>query len=371
YRQREGGAIMDEAHLQILFKALLLAQLPLYGHGPVPFHILADISEHEQGVLIHLRSPVSDPNTLMLHTIAAITRTLSYMWYRIDGDALRVEQYDGDRRYSFPVPRLVLHDDGVVISNWTEKQLRQFFTVTEFPEQYYFNEENWKTFCCPGQPGHIQKRWQAIARSYTATPESADEGRRYLSPSVLRLLLDNPKPITITAAAWSSFDYHCQHLPRRLLPRLRERAALEVDGLIPERLKAFLACQEQESEATPRSAVPQGGSEEPDMAWMREMILQKTTLNKDELNWLESMVDSFSLRDLQEIVHRIQLDVPWPTRDYWENLVKVRASRETKHNPLLRGFSDEVLAVILGSFEDDCSSGWLDTDTGWQDELQE
>ena len=117
----------------ILFKALLLAQLPLFDHVALPPGALAQTYDQPEGVVIGINpiSGVEDSVTLFTHVMATLLAALWDCQYTVNGPTLILWPHGETKPITLPTPSLAWHSDGVQIRHWTLAHLHRFYQATE------------------------------------------------------------------------------------------------------------------------------------------------------------------------------------------------------------------------------------------------
>ena len=118
--------------MPILFKALLLAQLPLFDHGPITSGVLTHTHDQPQGVVIGVNPTlgVSDSVTLFMQVMAVILGEFWNYEYTINGPKLTLWPHGSTVPITLPTPDLKWHPDGVQIRHWTSADLHRFYQAT-------------------------------------------------------------------------------------------------------------------------------------------------------------------------------------------------------------------------------------------------
>ena len=238
--------------IERLFTALLETQLSLYGHGDIPDYFLSGHTTlGGSATFIPVTPPVQTTEELALHFVASVMGVLSDMLYHYEANKLTIEQYGG-ATHRFPAPKLEIRDEGIEISNWSAELFQRFLAVTEFPEHYYLTEDAWQQHCNPEQPLYVQRRVQrriAVCHQMDRTAPDAITFRPLSIPALMGLLKNN---IPIKPAAWKSFDYHKDRLPRAAHHRLLHEIEKAPHKEIPVSLREYLEARRAQEEALPQ-----------------------------------------------------------------------------------------------------------------------
>ena len=123
----------DKQGLPILFKALLLAQLPLFDRGAIPPGLLAQTYDQPEGVVIGVNPTIGIKGsvTLFVQVMAVILAELWDCEYTINGPTLTLWPHGSTVPITLPTPDLAWHPDGVQIRHWTSADLHRFYQATE------------------------------------------------------------------------------------------------------------------------------------------------------------------------------------------------------------------------------------------------
>ncbi|MDD7804263.1 MAG: hypothetical protein PUP46_01555, partial [Endozoicomonas sp. (ex Botrylloides leachii)] len=231
--------------IQILFEALLKTNIPLPWSDAIPDHFLSRIYATENdGVEITVSELIPSGKQLALSFIAVLMAELNNILFTAKGRWLEIEELgDGVKIHRFPLPQLEIHDDNIEISNWSEQQFREFLTLIEFPESYYFTEDEWQKQLnseqYPEQPLYIQRRNAVLAANKEAREQGADEVAPFkpLPIFVLKTLINQNK--AINPAVWKSFYHHKGRLPVSILRKMIEKLEAP-DTTCPDEMKNTL-----------------------------------------------------------------------------------------------------------------------------------
>ena len=119
--------------LPILFKALLLAQLPLLDGKPIIPGVLASTYDQPEGVVVRDNPAIGvvDSVSLCTQVIATLTEGLRHCKYTVNGQTLTLWPQGATAPITFPTPSLAWHQDGVQIRHWSSSHLHRFYQATE------------------------------------------------------------------------------------------------------------------------------------------------------------------------------------------------------------------------------------------------
>ena len=252
------------------------------------------------------------------------------------------------------MPHLEISDNGIEISNWTENQLRLFFKITEFPEQYYMTKNQWIEFCNPRQPLYIQRRFERIyARRNCPEPEP-EKTFKPLPRSILVNLID--KGMKIPGGAWQSIDYHKDKLPPSLDCKLLERVrdpGEPCPDTIRHSLEEYLtrAGPEETDECRQLPDVPETPERPADVAresfntlWAR--LLHIKVFDSEILALLEDYKDDMDLEHVTTIINNMTIHTDDEARQKWRQFAQQKIALIKKQNPLLLGLKDELYELL-------------------------
>ena len=130
----------DKQGLPILFKALLLAQLPpLFDCGTIPPGVLAHTHDQPEGVVIGVNPTlgIKDSVTLCIQVMAVILAEFWECEYTVNGPTLTLWPHGSTEPITLPIPELEWHPNGVQIRHWTSADLHRFYQATECWSGFY------------------------------------------------------------------------------------------------------------------------------------------------------------------------------------------------------------------------------------------
>ena len=327
----------DKLGLPILFKALLLAQLPpLFDRGAILPGILAQTHDQPKGVVIG-GSPtlgVKDPVTLFLQVMAVILAEFWDCEYTVHGPTLTLWPHGSTVPITLPTPNLAWHPDGIQIRHWTSADLHRFYQATECWSGFYQEplESN--------EPEQDPIAARLAERHRNRTADVAQQGERpvpYLSVAMLRGIVKNR--VHMNRIAWVSADYHKDTLPPSLLTLLKERANADNDGLVPESLKTFLSERDQSSPVyatDPNLIVPNSPA-----TWL-ETVLRQSVLSEADIDQLYIYRDQLTRDQVVDILLRIDQSVSQDTVQQWQQLLDDKHQQTLKTPPPWLDGSDQT-----------------------------
>ena len=326
--------------LPILFKALLLARLPLLGHGAIPPGILAQTHDQPEGVVIGVNSTlgVKDSVTLFIQVMAVILAEFWHCEYTVNGPTLTLWPHGSTVPITLPTPDLQWHPNGVQIRHWTLADLHRFYQATEcwsgvYQEPSESNEPEQDPIAARLAKRHRNRPVDVEQQGEPPVP--------YLSVAMLRGIVKNRVPIN--AVAWASADYHKDTLPPSLLALLKERANADNDGLVPESLKTFLSERDQPSSVCvtdPNLIIPNSPA-----SWL-ETVLRQSVLSEADINQLYSYRDQLTSDQVVDILFRMDQRVSQNTMQRWYQLLDDKHQQTLKTNPPWLDGSDQAMEAM-------------------------
>ena len=351
---QHGQGTPSRENIKRLFTALLETQLPLFDHGDIPDYFLSGyMALGDSAILIPVSPPIQTTEALALHFVASVMGVLSDMFYHYGANRLKIEQYGGET-YPFPIPELEIRDDGIEISNWSDKVFKDFLDVTEFPEHYYMSEYDWQRHCNPELPVYIQRRMKACHQRKRATPE--DITFQPLSITVLMGLLKHN--IRINPAAWKSFAYHKEKIPRATHRQLLNEIEKAAHEDIPVSLKDYLessrareeALSQNEMEApmgTPAFTVVETLSEKEQFQRLWADLSHKELLVFADLELLAGYKEHMTMEQVVSILKRADAGMEICRLDELRRFLGEKRDEYSRRDPLLLGLPDEVWRYLI------------------------
>ena len=330
----------DQQGLPILFKALLLAQLPLFGHGDIPPGILAQIHDQPEGVVIggNPTLGVKDPVTLFIQVMAVILAEFWDCEYTVNGPTLTLWPHGSTVPITLPTPNLAWHPNGVQIRHWTSADLHRFYQATECWSGFY------RAPLESNEPEQDPIAARLAKRHRNRTADVAQQGERpvpYLSVAMLSGILKNRVPMN--AVAWASADYHKDKLPPSLLAQFKARANADNDGLVPKSLKIFLAERDQSSQicaTDPELIAPNSPA-----IWL-ETVLRQSVLSEADIDQLYTYRDQLTSDQVVDMLFRMDQSVSQDTVQRWYQLLGDKHQQTLNaHPPWLDG-SDQTMEAM-------------------------
>ena len=352
---QHGQGTPSRENIKRLFTALLETQLPLFDHGDIPDYFLSGyMALGDSAILIPVSPPVQTAEALALNFVAAVMGVLSDMFYHYGANRLKIEQYGGET-HLFPIPELEIRDDGIEISNWSDKVFKDFLDVTEFPEHYYLSEDAWQQHCSPELPVYFQRRMKACHQRERATPE--DITFQPLSiPALMGLLKHN---IPLKPTVWKSFDHHKDRLPKAAYSRLLNEIEKATHENIPVSLRDYLEARRQpeaetlpqnEMEApasTPPFTVVETLSEKEQFQRLWADLSHKELLVFADLELLAGYKEHMTMEQIVSILKRADVGMETYILDELKQFLGEKRDEYSRRDPLLLGLPDEVESYLI------------------------
>ncbi len=351
---QHGQGTPSRENIKQLFTALLETQHPLFDHGDIPDYFLSGyMALGDSAILIPVSPPVQTTEALALHFVAAVMGVLSDMFYHYGANRLKIEQYGGET-YPFPIPELEIRDDGIEISNWSDKVFKDFLDVTEFPEHYYLSEDAWQQHCSSEVPSYFQRRMAACHQRQRTAPETI-AFQPISIPALMGLLKHN---IPIKPTVWKSFDHHKDRLPRAAYSRLLNEIEKSTHENIPVSLKDYLEARrlpeetlpQNEMEAptsTPPFMVGETLSEEEQFQRLWKDLSHKELLVVADLELLADYKEHMTMEQIVSILERADIGMETDSLDKLRLFLGEKRDGYLKRDPLLLGLPDEVVRYLI------------------------
>ena len=311
----------DPQGLPILFKALLLAQLPLFHHGAIPPNLFAQPHDQPEGVVIRANPTlkVEDLVTLFIQVMAALLEKVWDCQSTVNGQILSLWSHGATVPITLPAPSLEWHPDGVQIRHWTSAHLHRFCQATGCWPGLYWEP----TDPSNNVPGPATSPTEPRDSSWTANvTQQAEPPVMYLSVAMLRRILKNRA--YMSPAAWASADYHRDKLPLSLLTLLKERAYADHDGLVSESLKRFLFERDHQSQSA--------ASPHPDATWL-ETVLRQHILSQVDIEQLYSYRDQLTSDQVVDVLFKMDQSTPEDLNQRWQSLLGEKHQQALNTNP--------------------------------------
>ncbi|WP_161787278.1 hypothetical protein, partial [Endozoicomonas numazuensis] len=336
--------------IQLLFTVLLEAQLPLNEPRDIPDHFMFQYrASGVSGTFIETVPPVQTAEELALHFVTSSMDVLSNMFYRYEGNRLRIEQYGGEM-HTLPRPELDIQDAGIEIRNWSIKDFHTFLVVTEFPEQYYLPENVWHQHCNPEPPLHAQRRLKTCDQRKKEMAQ-ATHFQPLSIPALLGLLAHN---VAIKPGVWRSYDHYKKKLPRAALDQLLKRVEQASHEEVPESLRAYLEASTSHLVRAVEPPPPEATTELPDekeqLKRLWSHLSRKEYLVSADIDLLTGYKEYMSMEQIVGILNRVHVDVAHNQLNELKRLLGEKRNLHAQSDPLLLDLPGEVFEYLVTEY---------------------
>ena len=300
-------SILTARDLQSLFQIHRTLRIPWYRQQYDSTGDFSNVSTDGSGTGILIRTDSGENGkSLWQPFVAAVVDGL----YETDVILVGKETInlpDDQEEMLFSSPRLVLNEQGVRITNWTEEQYRLFGDALELPG---FESSS------AGEPESFVAGRHDRQLCNPAVENPIDQ--KNLSPQLIEQLLKSA--VSLRAKTWSQPERQRNHLSARILRLLSKKRHLEN---MPEALRDYVLSgtnsQEQTAAdlATTEIAAPDFLIDFEMTGNLVDDLLQQPILKADTLQLLSAYADDLTAAQLTEIITKMDITLPWEVRFPW------------------------------------------------------
>ena len=307
--------MLSAQDLENLFSLHLSLRIPWYQQHPAPAGGFCHVSASASGTGVLIR-PVpehgDDGQKLWQPFAAAVVNGLNETAVS-RGKKGTFSLVCGEDQRFFDRPHLVFGDQGVTITNWTEKQYRLFGDAIELPG---FEADNNSV----PEPCVTARQAELVSQSATASSIVHQE----LSFQLIEGLLKSSAQLS--PQTWSQLEHQRTSLPDSILGLLRK---MQSRPDMPEDLRLYVQAAGREVTDT----LDPGAM--PDLAPLKDFdtgnlvddLLQPPVLTGETLTLLSPLADDLTAVQLAEIIAKLDVNLPWDIREPW-------LERQAKSHPV-------------------------------------